>query len=290
MPIWKSVLLGIIQGVAEFLPISSSGHLVIIKEILGIDLESGGVFFDVMLHLGTLFAIFVAFRRDIGKIIVEGLHIIADLFANIITFIQNIFKSNKPYRRIVSSAYRKYLLLLIVSTIPTAIIGLLLSDIVEVANGMVIIPGMCFLITALFLLIADFTTPGSKRPKEVSYLNAGIVGTAQGLATMPGISRSGTTITACLLCGFDRRFAVKYSFIMSIPAVIGAVIFELKDFDSVIIRNSDIPGCITATIVAALVGYLSICFMMSLVRGKKYKYFAIYCAVIGIATIVYAAI
>ena len=104
---------------------------------------------------------------------------------------------------------------------------------------------------------------------------------------MPGISRSGTTITACILCGFEKRFAVKYSFIMSIPAVLGAVVLELKDFQSLKLSNQDIKACIIATIVAAVVGYLSICFMMSLVRGKKYKYFSIYCVIVGAVAIGY---
>ncbi len=290
MPIWKAVVLGVIQGLAEFLPISSSGHLVIIKEILGVDFGSGGVFFDVMLHLGTLLAIFVAFHKDIAKLIVEGVHILIDFFANIGIFFQNIFRAGKPYRKVIKTAYRKYVMLIIVSTIPTGLIGLLMSDIVEVANGMVIVPGICLIITAIFLIIADLATPGTKRPKEVSYINAGIVGTAQGLATMPGISRSGTTITACILCGFDKKFAVKYSFIMSIPAVLGAAVLELKNFDSVTIVSKDVTSCIIATVVAAVVGYLSICFMMRLVRGRKYTGFSIYCILVGIATIIYTVL
>ena len=290
MPIWKAVVLGVIQGLAEFLPISSSGHLVIIKEILGVDFGSGGVFFDVMLHLGTLLAIFVAFHKDIAKLIVEGVHILIDFFANIGIFFQNIFRAGKPYRKVIKTAYRKYVMLIIVSTIPTGLIGLLMSDIVEVANGMVIVPGICLIITAIFLIIADLATPGTKRPKEVSYINAGIVGTAQGLATMPGISRSGTTITACILCGFDKKFAVKYSFIMSIPAVLGAAVLELKNFDSVTIVSKDVTSCIIATVVADVVGYLSICFMMRLVRGRKYTGFSIYCILVGIATIIYTVL
>lgn len=290
MPIWKAVVLGVIQGLAEFLPISSSGHLVIIKEILGVDFGSGGVFFDVMLHLGTLLAIFVAFHKDIAKLIVEGVHILIDFSANIGIFFQNIFRAGKPYRKVIKTAYRKYAMLIIVSTIPTGLIGLLMSDIVEVANGMVIVPGICLIITAIFLVIADLATPGTKRPKEVSYINAGIVGTAQGLATMPGISRSGTTITACILCGFDKKFAVKYSFIMSIPAVLGAAVLELKNFDSVTIVSKDVTSCIVATVVAAAVGYLSICFMMRLVRGRKYTGFSIYCILVGIATIIYTVL
>lgn len=281
MPVWKAVILGLVQGLAEFLPVSSSGHLIIIRHVLGTDLGSGGMFFDVMLHFGTLIAIFIAFRKDIMKLVSEGIHILIDICANICIFFTRIFKSGSTYRRVIKSSYRKFVLLVVVSTIPTGIIGILLSDIIEAANDMVIVPGVCLFITASFLVIADLVDTGSKKPKEVSYADAGIAGIAQGLSTMPGISRSGTTITACLLCGFDRKFAVKYSFIMSIPAVLGAVVLELKDFQADSIVHEDIPGCIIASVVAAVAGYFSICFMMALVRGKKYKYFAIYCIIAG---------
>ena len=287
MPIWKAVILGIIQGAAEFLPVSSSGHLVIVKEILGVDLGNGGIFFDVMLHIGTLLAIFVAFWKDIKHLIVEGIHILIDIFYNIGVLIQKVARRECAYRRVVRSSYRKLVVLIIVSTIPTGIIGILLSDIIALANDMILVPGICLLITAMFLLIADFADDGEKRPKEVTYRDATAVGLAQGLATMPGVSRSGTTITACLLCGFEKKFAVKYSFIMSIPAVLGAALLEIKDFGEFKFSQQDIISCIIATVVAAIVGYLSICFMMSLVRGKKYRYFAIYCALMGMVAIVY---
>lgn len=287
MPIWKAVILGIIQGAAEFLPVSSSGHLVIVKEILGVDLGNGGIFFDVMLHIGTLLAIFVAFWKDIKHLIVEGVHILLDIFYNIGVLVQKAARRECAYRRVVRSSYRKLVVLIIVSTIPTGIIGILLSDIISLANGMILVPGVCLLITAMFLMIADFSDDGEKRPKEVTYKDATVVGLAQGLATMPGVSRSGTTITACLLCGFEKKFAVKYSFIMSIPAVMGAALLEVKDFGELKFSQQDIISCIIATVVAAIVGYLSICFMMSLVRGKKYRYFAIYCALMGIVAITY---
>ncbi len=231
MPIWKGIILGIIQGAAEFLPVSSSGHLVLVKELLGVDLESGGVFFDVMLHLGTLFAIFIAFWKDIKHLIIEGLHICGDVAVNFVTLLRNCFsREKKKFRRVIRSSYRKLVMLIIVSTIPTGILGILLSDVIEASNRIILVPGICFLVTSLFLVIADLAEPGQKKPKEASYKNAGFIGFAQGLATMPGVSRSGTTICACLLSGFDKKFAVKYSFIMSIPAVLGAAVLELKDF------------------------------------------------------------
>ncbi|MCH5268429.1 MAG: undecaprenyl-diphosphate phosphatase [Lachnospiraceae bacterium] len=290
MPIWKGIVLGFIQGLAEFLPISSSGHLVILKEIMHVDLGGGGMFFDVMLHFGTLLAIFVAFWKDIRRLIVEGVHIIGDVFANIGIWFRGFVTKERRYRRIVRSSYRKFVMLIIVSTIPTGIIGYLFKDTVELAGTMVIVPGICLLITAAFLVIADLADDGEKRPKDASYLNATLVGISQGIATMPGLSRSGTTITACLLCGYEKRFAVKYSFIMSIPAVLGAVVLELKDIGEVSIPKADIPACAIATVISAIVGYLSICVMMRLIQGKKYRIFAVYCALAGALTVGYAVL
>ena len=308
MPVWKGIILGIVQGLAEFLPISSSGHLVILKEIMHIDLEGGGLFFDVMLHFGTLFAIFVAFRHDILKMIVEGLHIVGDVFANIGIWFSGFRGNERHYHKIVRTAYRKFVMLVIVSTIPTGVIGILFKDTVELAGTMLIVPGICLLITSVFLVIADYADEGTKRPREASYVNAGLIGVAQGIATMPGLSRSGTTISfgmlrgfersfavkfsfllsiPALLCGFEKKFAVKYSSIMSIPAVLGAVVLELKDVAKAPLQASAVPACAVATVISAIVGYLSICIMMRLIQGKKYKIFAVYCAIVGLITVGY---
>lgn len=287
MSLWKAVILGLVQGLTEFLPVSSSGHLVLIKQMLGIDLESGRMFFDVMLHFGTLMAIFIAFWNDIQRLIVEGIHILRDLLSNVGRFFLNLTGQSRGYHKIVRSSYRKYVILILVSTVPTGIIGILLSDIVEQSNDMILVPACCLLVTSLFLVIADLVEPGSKKPKDVSYPSAALIGVAQGISTLPGVSRSGTTITACLLCGFDKRFAVKYSFIMSIPAVLGAVVLELKDMSSLALSQSDVIYCIIATLVAAVSGYLAIRFMMALIRGKRFKYFAIYCAAAGVAALIW---
>lgn len=275
MELWKAILMGIIQGVAEFLPISSSGHLAIFKHILNIDLETGGMLFDVMLHVGTLLAVFICFWKDIKKLIIEGFSIIGDFFYNIFA------GKKKEHKIVVGTAYRKFVMLVIVSTIPTGIMGILLKDVIEMASATILIPGICLFITGILLLIADWTKPGYKRPNQITYKEAGIVGIAQGIATMPGISRSGTTITTCLLCGFDKNFAVKYSFIMSIPAILGAVVLELKDFTKIQFQTVDFVNYLVGTIVAAIVGYICIKTMLVVVRGKKYKIFSIYCFLVG---------
>ena len=185
------------------------------------------------------------------------------------------------------TAYRKFVMLIIVSTIPTAIFGVVLGDVIEVTSETLIIPGLCLLLTGVLLLIADRTVPGKKRANDVTYANAGIIGLAQGVAVLPGLSRSGTTITACLMCGFDKNFAVKYSFIMSIPAILGAVVMEIKDFSKITFTNTEITGYVIGTLIAAVVGYICIKTMLVVVRGKKYKGFAYYCFVIGCIAIVW---
>lgn len=287
MSIWKAVILGLVQGFTEFLPVSSSGHLVLIKQILGVDLESGGTFFDVMLHFGTLMAIVVAFWNDVQHLFTEGINILKDTGSNIAIFFSNEAKGRKSYHRIVRSSYRKYVLLLMISTIPTGIIGILLVDLVEISNEMILVPACCLLVNSLFLLIADLVEPGERKPKDVSYSSAALIGVAQGISSLPGVSRSGTTITACFLCGFEKRFAVRYSFIMSIPAVLGAVIYEIIQMPALALSQTDILCCIVATMIAAISGYLAIRFMMNLIQRKRFKYFSIYCAVVGAAALIW---
>ena len=197
-------------------------------------------------------------------------------------FFKNHFgKEKDAYIRLVSNGYRKMDLLIIVATIPTGIIGIVNSDFVEMASELLIVPGICLIITGILLLIADHTKGGSKTPKTVTYSNAFIVGICQGIATLPGLSRSGTTITACLVSGFNRKFAVKFSFILSIPAILGSLVFELKDIDLSLITSAEMVNYLVGMVVAGVVGFICIKMMLLVVREKKFTAFAIYCFIIG---------
>ena len=233
--------------------------------------------FDILLHIGTLISIFVVFFKDIARLVTEFFGILHDFFLNIPRWIKR-----EPARRVLRTSYRRFVVMIIVSTIPTGIIGLILKDLVEDASRTLIIPGICFLMTSALLFLADRMPEGFRTPKDASYVHAGIIGVAQGFATLPGLSRSGTTLTACLMCGFDSRFAVKYSFIMSIPAVMGAAILEIKDAVGTKMELSYILGML----VAAVVGFVAIKFMLVLVRSRKYIIFSIYCLFAGLVAIV----
>lgn len=286
MSILESIALGIVQGLTEFLPVSSSGHLSIIQNFFNID-TGGSILFDILLHLGTLLVVFVVYWKDIWKLIVEAVHMLGDVFSNLGIFFKNKKAENKiPYKRIVRTNYRKFVLLLIVSAIPTGIMGILGKNLITEASETLLIPGICLLITGVLLLISDRAKNCRKIPRDISYKQGLLVGIAQGFATLPGLSRSGTTITACLLCGFDRKFAVKYSFILSIPAILGAAVLEIKDVGQEVITGGMVGTYAAGMIAAALVGYICIKTMLVVVRNKKFKYFAFYCFAIGIISIV----
>ena len=283
MELLKAIILGFIQGVAEFLPISSSGHLAIFKNVLGFDTDTG-LLFDVLLHLGTLAAVFVVFRKDIWELIKEGVAIIGQYFKSLFGC---LFKKQK-WQPVVTTPYRRFVMMVIVSTIPTGIMGILLEGAINAASATLIVPGILLLINGVQLLISDRLPDGALTEADASYGKAVIVGVAQGLATFPGISRSGTTITACLACGFKREFAVKYSFIMSIPAILGALVLELLDFSPEMLSGTDMVNYLAGTLVSAVVGYVCIKTMLVIVRGKKFKYFAYYCFAMGAFAVLFS--
>jgi len=272
--------MGLLQGLTEFLPVSSSGHLAIFQNLFHLGEGVEDLFlFDILLHVGTLIAIFVAFFKDIVKLVKEGFGIIFDFILNIIGKI-----TGKKWRRVIRTGYRKFVMLIIVATIPTGVIGVLLKDLVKDCSATLIMPGIFLLITACILFIADRAPEGEKTPKDATYTDALIIGTAQGVATLPGISRSGTTITISLLCGFDKKFAVKYSFIMSIPAVLGAAVLELKDVAETGAHFE--PSYLLGMLVAAVSGYFAIKVMLQVVKEKRYIFFSAYCLLAGLVAII----
>lgn len=301
MSLLEAIFMGIIQGLTEFLPVSSSGHLALFKILFGVETETG-MLFDVLLHFGTLVAICAVFYKDVARLIVEGIYILKNALINLAIFVRNSFLQIKnmlrkekiskeeldlgEYHPVANSSYRKFVLLVIVSTIPTGIIGIIGKDMVEMASKILLVPGICLMITAVLLFVADNTKGGEKLPKDITYSNAFIIGIVQGVATLPGISRSGSTITACLLSGFNRSFAVKYSFIMSIPAILGAMILELKDFAPMAFSVGEMISYVVGMVIAGVVGYICIKTMLVVVRNKKFKVFGIYCLIIGVISII----
>ena len=286
MKVLQAVIMGLFQGISEFLPVSSSGHLAVFKVLLGYESDTG-VLFDVLLHFATLISICGVFYKDIIRLATELVGMVSDIFSNAIAFSKSLSDNNTPkYRKIIRSAYRKFVLLILISTIPTAVLGFVLRGVVEFSSSNLLIVGICLIGTGLCLLLSDYLNISEKRLNESNYGDAFCIGCVQGAATLPGLSRSGTTITAALLCGFDRKFAAKYSFIMSIPAVLGALILELTEIGKETVTGSDVGCFILGMVIATVVGFFALKITMKMVVSKYFKYFSFYCFGIGVISII----
>ncbi len=279
MSIWKGIFLGIIQGLSEFLPISSSGHLKLFQHLFGI--KEDNLFITVMLHVGTLVAVFIVYHSLIGKMIIEFFKSIKDIFTG-------KFKFNEM------NMERRMMVMVIIST---ALLGIMvvpvfggnsLKDYIERLNNCEsIIPlGFAFLITGLLLIITFIITKkmGKKR-QNAKVKDALIIGAAQCVATVSGISRSGSTVAAGLLCGLNREYMVQYSFILSIPVIIASALSEGKDAIAVGI-NVEIMPLIFGVIAALISGIAAIKFIEWLIKKDRYNLFGYYCGALGILTII----
>lgn len=281
MEIIKAIIMGLIQGLTEFLPVSSSGHLALSGQVLNLQLDDG-VFFEILLHFGTLVAVFIAFWDDILKLIFDGLTIVKDFF--VINF-NRILKNDKGLK-VIDTANKRFVMLIIVSSIPTAIMAFLMEAWIEASFEMLLIPGIGLIMTGSLLLVTKYIRAGHKKADKTTYLNAIIIGIFQGLATFPGISRSGSTLVAGLLQKLDREFAVKYSFIMSIPAILGATLIKFVGVDFSSVTSSQISGYLLGTLTSAVVGFICIKTLLKIIRRNKLHMFAYYCFAIGVCAII----
>ncbi len=256
----EAILLGLIQGLTEFLPVSSSGHLEIAKALFGDDsMPQESLTFTVILHFATALSTMVIFRKEIQTII-NGL-------------LQ--FKWNEEFQFSVK---------IIVSMIPAVVVGLFFEEQLEsFFGGNLLLVGCMLLVTALLLLLAD---RAKNTTKNVTYQSAFIIGVSQAIAMLPGISRSGATISTSVILGIDRTKAARFSFLMVVPLIFGKVAKDLIGGD-INFESSQI-GIMSAGFIAAFVsGLLACTWMISLVKKSKLSYFAIYCAIVGLIAIVY---
>ena len=272
MTFLSSFLLGLVQGIAEFLPISSSGHLAIAQNLLGMS-DAGTVpeFFDVLLHLGTLVAVFVAYWADIKDMVLEFFRGAGDLIHH------STPNPVPPARRLI--------LLIILGTLPLFVV-LPVKDAVQGLSNSMAFSGAALIVTGVLLFVSDRVKKGRKNERTATWLDVLIVGIGQAIATMPGISRSGMTITTGCFVGFERKFAVRFSFLLSIPAVLGANILSLADAAKAGINWAEVPVYLVGVVTAAVVGYLCIRLLRFIADRGKFGAFAYYCWAVGVLTLV----
>ena len=271
----SSVILGLVQGIAEFLPISSSGHLSLFQHFFGLmSAEESNLFFDVLLHLGTLIAIFVYYWKDIVNLVKE-----------FIRFVRCIVSREERQSMDRLPPEGRMIMMIIIGTLPLFVI-LPIKDYVEGLYSNTIFIGCALLVTGCLLFFSDRMAKGRKTEKSASMLDALLVGVAQAVAVVPGLSRSGTTIAAGLVRGYRRKFAVRFSFLMSIPAVLGANIISIGDAVAQGIDTAMLPAYLIGTLVAAVSGYFAIGLVNLLADKGKFGKFAYYCWGIGAAAVI----
>lgn len=274
MDIIQAIILGIIQGLAEFLPVASAGQVILVTHILGVTFpsQSDALAFNTLLHLGTLTAIVGFFYRDLIKIIEAFVASILDIF-------QKKFKQG-----LKKNVYKRLAWLMLMSTIPAAIIGGLFNKQFEILFGSVVAVGVFLIINGFILYSTSYARKGEDTVKQLSFRNAFLIGVFESLALFPGISRSGTSISAGLFLGLERECAARFAFLIALPVIAAAVIFEIKNIGA-LSQNSPI-NMVAAYLAVVIFGYLSIGLLIRLIKSTSLKIFAYYCWIVGALTLI----
>ncbi len=273
MSYFEAVVLGLVQGLAEFLPISSSGHLALIQQCFGIS-DDKVLLFAVLLHVGTLISVFIVYWKDIWELIVELCLTIKDLCTG-----KGLRLAERPVRKLG--------VMIIVATIPTAIIGLLFNDFFDSLYTSVIPIGVGLIITGFLLVFAERMGEGNRGIQQMNFRNAIFIGLVQGVAICPGISRSGSTLFGSLICNLDRKFAVKFVFLISIPSILGSAVLEAPAAIEAGVTAADVGPILVGMLVAAVSGLVAIKTMIKIVSDKKLSYFSYYVWALGLIVVLY---
>ena len=273
MSYFEAIILGLVQGLAEFLPISSSGHLALLQQAFGIH-EDKVLLFAVLLHVGTLISVFIVYWKDIWELIVELCLTIRDLCTG-----KGLRLAERPIRKLG--------VMIIVATIPTAIIGLVFSDFFDSLYNSVIPIGVGLIITGFLLIFAEKKGEGNRGIQQMNFRNAIFIGLVQGVAICPGISRSGSTLFGSLICNLDRKFAVKFVFLISIPSILGSAVLEAPVALEAGVTAAEVGPVLVGMLVAAVSGLVAIKTMIKIVSDKKLSYFSYYVWALGLFVVLY---
>ena len=266
----SAAIQGVIQGLTEFLPVSSSGHLSVARHFMNV--SDGGITLSIVLHLGTLLAVFIAFHKRIWGMIKEFFLSIRDIFTG-------------KFRWSEMNDDRRMMVMVILATlilVPFVLIKDWFTSVQE--DGDIIFEGCAFIFTAIVLILSDACVKGYKTGKDIKIKDMLTIGLFQVVALFPGVSRSGSTVSAGLFCGLARDTAVAFSFILGIPAILGSAVLEAKDVIGSGVELDVVPLAVGA-VVAAVVGLLAIKLVQVIIKHDKFKIFGIYTLILGIACI-----
>ena len=267
-----AILLGLVQGKAEFLPISSSGHLTLLQHFF--QMEEVDNLYNILLHFATLIAVCVVYWKDIVEMVVEFFRALASLF------------TKRGSREAAPPPARRLVMLVIVGTLPLLLVLPIMGAVEGLGNSPVFV-SCALIVTGFLLFFSDRMAKGHKTERTAKVTDALLVGIAQGIATVPGLSRSGTTISAGMALGFDRKFAVRYSFLLSLPAVLGATLLEvIQAVGEESVDMALLPKYLVGMVVAGVVGYFAIRLVKLLSDKGKFGKFSYYCWAVGLVSLI----
>lgn len=267
MTFLQAIILGIVQGLTEFIPVSSSGHLVLIPHFMGWEFTASQAFiFDVLVQWGTLFAVFIYFRRDL---------------VIIISAFSRSLLAGKPF----ATEDARMGWYLIIATIPAVVVGLLCKDLIESAFSNARVTGFFLLITAVLLVLAEIVGKRNRSMDQITWIDSLWIGCSQVLALLPGISRSGATIAGGMTRNLDRSSAARFSFLMSVPVMLGAGVLAIKDLFAMPVTDNFLLPLLAGFVAALISGYIAIRWLIAYLSRHSLSVFAVYCLLLGLVVI-----
>lgn len=288
MEIFREILLGVIQGITGFLPVSSSAHMILLGRIFDMDSSYLSLFL-CLLKISALLAVIIVLFKDVMKLIIGAFQLIQDVFSNIfIFFIRLLGQRKEGYFVLDTNPYKRLVLMLMISSAVTYVIARFIGSIAQNVSRMPMAVGICFLLSAVILFISDSLAAGKRTVKNINVLDAVVLGLAQGLSVVPGISRVVMTLAAAMALGFGRSFALKYSCLLAIPTLTGYALITLHNLAGTAISLGNLGNILAGMLCCCILSALCLRLMVNLAKKGSYRIFAAYGVVISIITILFS--
>lgn len=285
MELLKELLLGIIQGITGFMPVSSTGHMMILMNLMGMNKREFTLFLG-FLEISGIFALIIVMFKDIMKLIIGAYQLIMDVFSNIIIFFKKLFfRDRGGYYILNTNPYKKLVLMMVISSAATLIVASVIKSIAVNSSDIPTVIGICFILSAVILFLSNGM--GGKRViKNMSFFDALAIGIAQGVAIMPGISRVAVTFAVALALGFSRGFSIKYVYLLSIVSLSGSFLLNMKDLAGTAVSLSSIGNYMAAMIICCILSFFFLKLMLNLMKRGATKFFAVYGLFLGIIILI----
>lgn len=285
MEVLKIIISGIIDGLTGFLPVSSSGHLAVLRNVFGFG-PAQSLLFDALLKFSAILVIVFGFYKDVRRLFRAFAGLLKIFAANILTFFGNMGRREKTEYYPVSGAYRRLALLILAATVSGGIVGCTSRDFAAYAAGTRLFPGIFLVATGVMLFLTRGIPKGRITPREAELFSAFVIGGVQGLSVLPGLARCGMVITACLLFGYDRKLTFKFTFLSALPALLGAIVLDIIDMVRLgVADGGNTVWYILAAVLAAAAGYFGLIIVNKALKRGRFLGFSIYCLVLGAVTL-----